>query len=221
MRTKVTTNTIANDQPPLDTNTEPAPAPQDQLAARFAQFVADDDEAALLGGKPVQTNIPIGSPPKQSAVSFSPDPDYRARVMAYVSEDGDGGMDRVYYLILSDLAALVPESCRPVQLVPYVNAAGTVRLWPISLKATARGELSAWAESALAVVNDYAGTWIRVAADKGSSGYLDTPMRVPAPPKWPDLTIWELVDKAFGKRQITSRDHPILVDQLGLGDGSA
>lgn len=184
---------------------------------RLARFVGNDGEAALMSGKPKQTNVPIKRPANQSAVCFHPDPAMRIQLWCYVAQPKEGGgFDKVFYLIDPELVPLVEESCALFMFVPYVTPQGSYGLMEINMTASQDGSLNSWHESRLSIVNEWAGKWVRMKSDHASSGYLVIPMKVPASPKWPELNAWQMVETAFGKRQITSRDHPILIEQLGI-----
>jgi hypothetical protein len=83
------------------------------------------------------------------------------------------------------------------------------------MKRDSRGNLNSWAESAYDIASEYRGVWIRVASDMESSGYRVTKMKVPTEPRWPKESFEELLALAFKRRTITSRDHPIILQQLG------
>jgi hypothetical protein len=182
--------------------------------AFLAQFVASDEEAANMSGKAEQVMVAIAKPNPQKAFCLHPDPTHAVTVWCFLAKQ-DGEMGDTPYLIAPELVPLVEESCRRLRLILYVFPSGTYGLLPVKMTQKADGTLYPQAESMLRIAAEFGGRWIRVKYDKDQSAYQPIPMRVGAEPVWPDQDIWAIVMKAFGTRVITSRDHPILVDQLG------
>ena len=54
--------------------------------------------------------------------------------------------------------------------------------------------------------------WVRRQADRSNGGYIITKaMNAKLPdPKWPEMTLSEIVDRAFDKFYIDNMDHPVL-----------
>jgi hypothetical protein len=182
--------------------------------AFLAQFVASDEEAANMSGKAEQVMVAITKPNPQKAFCLHPDPAHAVTVWCFLAKQ-DGEMGETPYLIAPELVPLVEESCRRLRLILYVCPSGTYGLLPVKMTQKADGTLYPQAESMLRIAAEFGGRWIRVKYDKDQSAYQPIPMRVVTEPVWPDEDIWAIVMKAFGTRAITSRGHPILVDQLG------
>ena len=204
--------------PDLALDTNPAATIKPTSGDDFDLFVRDDEEADIFQGPPKLTGINVRRPPKQSFVRFSPDPAHTFNItcLAYQDEDGGAGRsDRAYYPILPDVAPLVLESVIPVRFALYVTLKGTPALWPINMRRDTKGELNSWSESALTIVTEFVDQWLRIVAERESSGYVVIPGAYNAPPKWPELTAREIFDLAFGKRLIKDESHPLVQHLLG------
>jgi hypothetical protein len=109
---------------------------------------------------------------------------------------------------------LVPEvtgDLIPKLLVAYCTRQGTPGLWPIRLP-DETGRIDSYNESALAIVAEQSGRWIRVISNQQSRSYevLESPRTELPAPKWPDGGFNELFSIAFKERVIRSLDHPFL-----------
>jgi hypothetical protein len=99
----------------------------------------------------------------------------------------------------------------PKLLVAYATRAGTTSLWPIRIPNEA-GRLDTYNESALSIVEQYQGQWIRVLPNEIDRCYdvLEMPSTELPAPKWLEGGFKQLFSMAFKNRVITNINHPVL-----------
>jgi hypothetical protein len=134
----------------------------------------------------------------------------------FVDQDQDENGENMY-LISPRYVPLVEESVRKVQLRLYVMPDGIYGLLPIKMTKNEKGRMYPQPASMLKVAAKYAGKWIRVKYVKALKVYQGVPMDVAVEPKFPEIPMMEIVNRAYEDRLINRRDHPILVDQVGPG----
>jgi hypothetical protein len=155
--------------------------------------------------------VPVARPDKQQWVAIHPDPAWRVYVNLFEDK-----ANRRTYLVAPDIAPEVTEDLVSKVLVSYVTRTGSPGLWPIRLPDDG-GRLDTFNESALNIVAEYAGQWVRVLVDQAEKSYSvmsSPPMEIPAP-KWPDGGFAWMCETAFKNRIIRSLDHPALVALRG------
>ena len=74
------------------------------------------------------------------------------------------------------------------------------------------GKINPWHESGHRTMEEAKKCWVRRQADKANSGYIITKaMKAKLPdPKWPTMTLSEIIDMAFDKLYIDDINHPVL-----------
>ena len=74
------------------------------------------------------------------------------------------------------------------------------------------GQINSWHESGHRTMEEAKQFWVRRQADRSNGGYIITKaMNAKLPdPKWPEMTLSEIVDSAFDKFYIDNMDHPVL-----------
>ena len=74
------------------------------------------------------------------------------------------------------------------------------------------GQINSWHESGHRTMEEAKQFWVRRQADRSNGGYIITKaMNAKLPdPKWPEMTLSEIVDRAFDKFYIHNMDHPVL-----------
>ena len=73
------------------------------------------------------------------------------------------------------------------------------------------GQINSWHESGHRTMEEAKQFWVRRQADRSNGGYIITKaMNAKLPdPKWPEMTLSEIVDRAFDKFYIDNMDHPV------------
>lgn len=74
------------------------------------------------------------------------------------------------------------------------------------------GKINSWHESGHRTMEEAKQYWVRRQADKANGGYVITKaMNAKLPdPKWPTMTLGEIIDRAFDKFYINDVQHPVL-----------
>ena len=74
------------------------------------------------------------------------------------------------------------------------------------------GKINSWHESGHRTMEEAKLCWVRRQADKANGGYIVTKaMNAKLPdPKWPTMTLSEIIDRAFNKFYIDDINHPVL-----------
>ena len=74
------------------------------------------------------------------------------------------------------------------------------------------GKINSWHDSGHRTMEEAKQSWVRRQADKANGGYVITKaMNAKLPdPKWPTMTLSELIDRAFDKFYINDIQHPVL-----------
>jgi hypothetical protein len=151
--------------------------------------------------------VPVTKPPKQDWIRTRWDPDSPTVVGLLELKD-----DREAYAVLPGVFDALAFECSRVALVPYINRAATLRLWPLKVPG-ADGRESDWHTSARMAAVAARDEWIRVYADMsaGSYAYMQAEIQPPEP-VWPETTLEEMMTIAFrnGARVIDSLDHPVI-----------
>jgi hypothetical protein len=150
--------------------------------------------------------VPVEKPNRQQWVCIHPDPAWR--MAAIVLEDKE---NRRTYIVEPSIAPDVAEDLAHKLLVAYVTRAGNPGLWPIKLQDEG-GRIDTYSESALAIVTDHAGKWIRVLSDQNDKTYnvLESSSMELSALKWPEAGFEWMFQTAFRNRVIRSLEHPIL-----------
>jgi hypothetical protein len=120
------------------------------------------------------------------------------------------GCSSLVYLISPDLLPHLPGEAVIKLLVTTVTCHGAVLLWPIKLP-NERGWLDEWNKTALEASKLAMTTWIRLVPEKSAGNYtvLEALNAFPEP-RWPDLSLEQLLELAFKDRFIDSMDHAVL-----------
>ena len=74
------------------------------------------------------------------------------------------------------------------------------------------GQINSWHESGHRTMEEAKQFWVRRQADRSNGGYIITKaMNAKLPdPKWPEMTLSEIVGRAFDKFYIADMEHPVL-----------
>jgi hypothetical protein len=74
------------------------------------------------------------------------------------------------------------------------------------------GKINSWHDSGHRTMEEAKQSWVRRQADKANGGYVITKaMNAKLPdPKWPTMTLSEIIDRAFDKFYINDIQHPVL-----------
>lgn len=171
----------------------------------FDQYRFSQDFEGMVGVKKEIMVVPVRKPDRQTWFQINPDPNWRMPVALIEVKE-----DRENFLVSPKLYPELGGECLPKFLITCQTKAGTTFIWPIRMPG-ADGRLDQWNRSALRIVNEYAGQWIRVASNMGLGGYevYIAEAEFP-PPVWPTEGFHSLLKKAFAGKIIETVDHPVI-----------
>jgi hypothetical protein len=163
-------------------------------------------------GAPVgqQSNIPIRKPGKKLFFRVNPDPSFHLYDVAVIDDDEAG----IHFI---EPGIELPQDVIP--LVSYVHIFACVTqhdksfLWYLSSTETD------WLKSALRVAKQAQSEWVRMVADRETSGYITysaPPILQAKQPRFPKMTAQELFAKATEGRLIDSADDVLIQKLLGM-----
>lgn len=163
-----------------------------------------------FGSKKILVNVPVGKPPKEKFFRSHPSPDMVFDGL--LVEDKRTG---VHHLAGPAVADILGKLARPTRLHTAIDRGDNPFLVPIPLPDES-GQRNPWHESMSRAIELAKDRWIRVSADKRSGTYeVFEALGVLPEPTWPDLTMEELVEKAFPGRIIRDEHHPVVQELLG------
>lgn len=180
------------------------PAAERQITD-FEKYRLSQNFEELVGIKKETLVVPVRKPDRQSWFQIHPGEDWRMPVALIEMKE-----DRQHYLVSPNIYHELCGECVPKYLITCQTRQKVTFLWPVRMPA-ADGRMDQWNGSALQIVNEYAGRWIRVAANMGLGAYEVFTTAAPFdPPAWPPEGFSSILEKAFRGRIIDSVDHPIV-----------
>jgi hypothetical protein len=186
-----------------------APSPNSKAsgtAINLEDFRIDQDYASHIQARKTVVTVPVQKPDRQTWVYIHPDAAFRLSVG--VLEDRE---NRRTYVVTPQILPEVVGDLIPKMLVAYATKQSTVALWPIRLPDES-GRLDTYNESALTIVREHAGRWVRVLANQQNRAYdvLESPLVELPSPQWPTGGFEFLFATAFRGRIIDNINHPYL-----------
>src|SRR5215468_12127941 len=184
-----------------------APNPFDPAALRLDQSYAD-----TVGVKKLLTTVPVRKPNRQEFVRVHPDPTYRLTPAAIIEVKED----REVYLVMPDMAPILPGEFSTVTLLTTINRQGTLHIWPVKLP-TPEGRQNEWHRSAAEAAERAMKKWVRVTSSMSLGAYeiFEAGGDLPEP-VWPDYAFEEILKIAFRDRVVDRADHPLVQRLLGI-----
>jgi hypothetical protein len=156
--------------------------------------------------KKLLVTVPVRKPHKQDFIRAHPSMDYQLPA-ALVNLRNEGET----YLVLPDFVSALGENehffatlhlCITRQKVPF--------LWPVKIPPP-DGRKNEWHNSAITAVGQAMEHWVRVVANMDAGAY-DVLLATGnfTDPKWPELSLKEILKIAFKDKVVDSLDHPVI-----------
>ena len=169
---------------------------------------AKADQSIDLGVTTEYTMIPIRNPKPDEFFRCMPDDDYSmdAHILSLKTENE-------WYLIDPDIRPQIQlESqlrVRTVYVCVTMNSTPFVTCIP---QHDEMGKINSWHQSGHITMEEAKQCWVRRQADKANGGYTITKaINAMLPdPKWPTMTLNEIIGRAFDKFYIDDINHPVL-----------
>ena len=188
--------------PNEDPTNNHAPDPYDPKNLRLTQ-----DFATSVGVKRAILTIPVRKPAASWFVRVHADKSMRLQTALLELKE-----DRETYLVAP---ALWPElsaesSLRPMELFTAINRQGVLFVWPVALPG-ADGKTNPWHGAALEAATIAQERWVRIQANMSLGAYdvFEATGELPEP-KWPEMSLADILRVAFKDKRIDSHDHPVL-----------
>lgn len=191
-----------------NTSVEPQAKPRFRLEDHRLNQAFDQ----MVQVKKVTLVVPVSRPPQQQFFQVHPDPEWRAPLPLIKLKEQDET-----YLVGPGLYADLASEIERKLVVACVTRSGGAYLWPIKLP-DLDGSHNPWHASAMAIVQEHAGKWIRVTANRELGGYdvLIAEARDLPEPVWPECGLEGLVETAFKGKIIDTADHIVIRKLRGL-----
>ena len=166
------------------------------------------DQSIDLGVTTEYTMIPVRNPRPDEFFMCMPDEDYSmdAHILSLKTENE-------WYMIDPDILPEIQLESQLRVMTLYVcvtmNSTPFVTCIP---QHDELGKINSWHESGHRTMEEANQFWIRRQADRSNGGYIITKaVNAELPdPKWPTMTLSEIIDMAFDKFYINDINHPVL-----------
>jgi hypothetical protein len=163
-----------------------------------------------LGSKKLVTHVSVGKPGKGRFFrSSKADPN---SIGVYLYEDKE---ENTFHLVSPEVADVLGNLIRGMTLHLAIDRANNPFLIPVPLP-DENGQRNSWPQSLLGAIEHAREKWVRIESDKSAGVYqIHEAQGSLEEPKWPDLSLDELVTIAFAGRVINDLEHPKVQSALG------
>ena len=178
----------------------------------FSKFRLPTSSLGSPVARKVLLRVPVIKPSKQKYVRVCPDGNYHFECAILKLED-----DERPYLISPNIASVVAQDIKPVILKLGIDRQSNIFLWPIP-PAPEEASENTWNQSQRQVAEMAETSWLRLMPNQTLGCYEPMVAQGEIPePTWPDYTLEEILEIAFGStHQISDRQHPALLKLWGL-----
>jgi hypothetical protein len=191
--------------PPRSSIVKPATSVDvDALRFNLAQLENNTSAAPLA--------IPVGKPGEFEWFRTHADPQYRPTFLCIDFEPPGTGSKELHIIHPTMAHFFVTTSAHPHKLYVLMNRVGNVRVVPVKL-AGHDGKQNEWHRTRQLALEKGNAQWVRMNTNKPAGRYEWHPAPTEFPdPIWPDLTIGEILQIAFGDlgRIIDKVEHPVI-----------
>ena len=187
--------------------------PQQSTSESVLNLRVTPDAAGSTYGKAVLVDVAIGKPAK--AYFWRADPNDEKSTTLYILDGSKQGADGTY-AVSPTVVPLIADHVRLVTIRPVVTAQGVTHLIPVPLPGP-DGRWNPWHQSLARAVEMAKSRWIRLSANQYRGGYdvFEAVGQLPEP-QWPAESFEELLEIGFRGRLITSEEHPLIQQLLGV-----
>lgn len=163
-----------------------------------------------LGVKKVLSTVQVGKPGKDRFFRAHKSPS-----MVFPGMLLENKATSEVYLVSAQIAGVLGNLVRPVELHAAIDRQGNPSLIPVPLP-DQNGNRNHWHQSLAEAVIRSQETWIRITANKAIGGYdiFEATAKLPEP-IWPTESMDSLLDVAFRGRILNDPHHPVVIDLLG------
>jgi hypothetical protein len=203
-----------NTPPPVN-GTAPSQTPDENAEPLIEKKILEQiriDQGFEAGQtRRTSVTVQVQRPNRAHWIYVNPDPAWR--MCAVLFEDKE---NQSVYAVTPNIEPEMLGDVARKWLVTYGTRHGATNLWPIKMP-DETGALDSYNSSALVIVNEHAGKWLRVLSSRAAAAYeiVETSIQLP-PPQWPEAGFADLITKAFKGRLIDNIDHQVLRRLRGL-----
>jgi hypothetical protein len=178
---------------------------KDKNEIDFEEVRFSQDFEGMIGIKKEISIVPVRKPGRQDWFQVNPDEKWHSQFALIEIKE-----DRETYLVTKEVYPELVGEYIPKYIFTCQTRQGVTFFWPVKMPGP-DGRLDSWNQSALRIVNEYVGRWIRVVSNMGVGGYdvYTTEAEFP-PPVWPSEGFHSLLKKAFRDKIVDRLDHPII-----------
>lgn len=193
--------------------------PPSDTADMWSASEVTPEVSEKLAGKLVIATVPVKKPRGGQWVFVHPwskeakSPDDMWCRTVWVNEDTSSMEKECWLLDMKLIPSLTSEIPKERLLVAYAVKDGGVCLWPLSLPS---GKANSYVETALLAASNYAGKWIKLVSNTGTSSWDVYERQIEtAAPRWPEGGFRSLFETAFKNRFIRDLEHPVIRERMG------
>jgi hypothetical protein len=171
----------------------------------------------LIDEKSVTIHLPVRRPKPREHFRVCDDPAMSLNLSVYVHKP-EGSMDEETYFVMPSMEAYLreQEELKIVQVVLCATLSGAWYLWPLPVP-DGEGAARSHVTSARSIAKAALTQWVRMKWRRADNAYgMMVAEAVDQEPKWPDLTINELLKLGFKDKIIDNRDHPAMQELRGI-----
>lgn len=166
----------------------------------------------------IQLEISVSKPGKFRFFRIHPNPEYQVPALLFTYERE---MDKQHYFISPDFLDSFPElldilgsGLKEVTLYTGITRQGNLFLWPVGTSMEGPG--GKWNSSAHQVVQAGISTWVQLRSNIEIGAYDLVPAAGDlGEPEWPDLSLQQILERAFRNSILDRPDHPLIQELEG------
>ena len=172
----------------------------------FSKFRISASSSELSITKKLIIHVPVCKPGKQRYVRVNPDNNYRMECAILKLEE-----DERPFLVSTHIVSSIARDIKIVILHCAIDRQGNIFLWPVP-PVPEDGNENSWNQSQREIAIMAEKDWVRLSPNRHIASYDPIVAQGEIPePTWPDLTLQNILQIAFGKTHIIDdTDHPAL-----------
>ena len=207
----------ASEPPRSDRQDLPSSTSEPLTAKSLERFRASGTNYTVPS-KEVLTTVKIVVPGKDVFVRTHPDPAMEFTTFTFETRDGHIPIEPDAFEAIRAKVEDFQKFAPCVTLRPYITSKGTINLWPLKRESPFSIGGNSYNVSAFAVSDRTRTQWLRVSSNRERGAYLGfEPEEFIPEPKWPELTIYALLELALKGGVIDGPDHILIRPLRGLG----
>ncbi len=176
-----------------------------EIVNKLSKYRLSQDFHKQGNAEKIQVPLSVRKPERGEYIRVFPDNDDPYSVITLEFKEGN---NTTLYLVSPEIAVQIEDEVRTSRLQLTTTRYEAYYIWPLKIS---KGRSNSWNDSAYAAAQEAMESWVRVKSMLDIGVY--EPWRATAEipePTWPEKSMDELVDEAFGENKIDSMDHIVL-----------